>query len=188
MQSINKSTVFVSLFLLGLTGSLLSASPALASHEHKPVVSSIVINAPRPVVWKTITDDQKFDFTFKKREADSNEAIIEEKFPSIPFMGTVSMLIKIKIKENEILKYDLIKSEHVKAFSGDWKLSTVGENKTNFKISSYVDAGLPVPRFLVNAFLKGRINKRLRKAKTLAEASFKNSAEGRKLVSNITGN
>lgn len=174
-------TVFISLFLLAV-------SPALASNEQKPVVSSIVINAPRPLVWKTITDDKKFGFTFKKREANSNEAIIEEKFPSIPFMGTVSMLIKISVKENEILKYDLLESEHVKTFKGDWKLSTVGENKTNFKISSYVDAGLPVPRFLVNAFLKGRINKRLRKAKTLAEASFRDSGEGRKLVRNISVN
>ncbi|MBZ0187197.1 MAG: hypothetical protein K8F91_13195 [Candidatus Obscuribacterales bacterium] len=173
------------LSLIFLTLAVLTVSaPVCAKDGFKGVQSDILINAPRAHVWKIVIDKENFAFAFKKKDDRTNEAIIEQDFPSIPLMGQVKTVLKIKVKENEKLDYDLIESNQIKAFSGGWLLTSVNESTTKLHISSYVDPGLPVPRFLVNAFLKGRVNKRLKKAKRLAEASyvktlFKSTVEGK---------
>lgn len=154
----------------------LVSSCAFPPAEAKParvhdVSDTMTINAPKEVVWSAVTSADKFDANV--HESDGTEAIVAQKFEKIPFYGTVATTLKIRVKENEYLGYELIKSDkNLKQMSGSWQLTPIDKTKTQVKLTSSIDPGLPIPRFLINKFIKMKVHTRLDKTRQLAEELY----------------
>jgi hypothetical protein len=137
----------------------------------KGVSDTTIVNAPKELVWAAVTSADKFDADI--RSAKGEEAIVAQRFERIPFYGTVHTTLKITVRENEELSYELIESDKVlKEMSGGWHLTPIDHNKTKLKLTSSVDPGLPIPRFLINRFIKGKVQGRLNKTRKIAEELY----------------
>jgi hypothetical protein len=147
--------------------SLFSTCAAYANADIKGVSSSTVINAPKETVWKVLTSVGNFDD--KLQSKNGNEAVVEQKFKSLPMLSAITILVKAKATPEERLDFDMIKCDRLKAFSGNYKLTEADKEKTKVHLTMYVDPGLPVPRFLVNKFIEGKVKSRLRRLKNLVE-------------------
>jgi hypothetical protein len=147
-----------------------SSSEAKTARSHD-ISDTTVVNAPKEVVWSAVTSADKFDADICSTEG--TEAVVSQKFHKIPFYGTVATTLKIKVKENEFLSYDLIKADkNLKHMSGSWVLTPIDKSKTQVKLTSSVDPGLPIPRFLVNQFIKMKVHSRLAQTRQLAESMY----------------
>lgn len=144
---------------------LISTSPVCAGE--KGVAGTIIVHAPKKLVWETVCDTKSFDDTLQSTSG--NQAIVEQKLSSLPIMGQTTVLLRTTVFPQERIEYELIKSDRLKALSGTWILTKIDENRTKVSLTSFVDPGLPVPRILVNHFAAGRLRQRLRLVKTLAE-------------------
>jgi len=155
---------------------LSSGLPAIAkSLKHEGVTDSIVVSAPREAVWKAVTSADKFKASIKS--TDEHTAIVEQTFDKIPFLGTVKTVEKVTVKPKESVSYVMIESNKFKAMSGCWLLTSVDDKTTKLQLTSYVDPGLPVPRFLINHFVKGKVEARLEKTKKIAEDIYANQTK-----------
>lgn len=142
------------------------ALPAVAN-VHKRVSSSLVVNAPKDDVWKILTTMGHFDD--KMHSQNGNEAIVEQKFKSLPMLSAITVVMKATVTPTERIDFEMTKADHLKDFEGTWTVASIDEKKTKVGLSMFVDPGLPVPRFLVNKFIEGKVKSRLRKVKQLAE-------------------
>lgn len=154
--------------LIAVVVALVCALPGHAKGKRDPVSDNIAIDAPASAVWKAVTSADKFDASVSSSEG--NEAVVEQAFEKIPFYGTVKTTLKVTVKPGEVLSYEMIKSDKLKEMSGSWVLTPINKNKTHLKLTSSVDPGLPVPRFLINHFIKGKVHSRLEKTRKLAES------------------
>jgi hypothetical protein len=158
---------------MALVGAIALISTCASAAQAKPgkchdISDTTIINAPKEAVWAAVTSADKFDADVTS--ADGQEAIVAQKFDKIPFYGSVATQLKIKVKENESLSYDLIKADkNLKQMSGSWQITPIDKTKTQLKLTSSVDPGLPIPRFLVNQFIKMKVHSRLMKTRQLAE-------------------
>ncbi|MBX3075480.1 SRPBCC family protein [Candidatus Obscuribacterales bacterium] len=151
--------------------SALHGQAAAKSEKCNSVSDTTVVNAPKECVWKAVTSADKFDADIKSTEG--KEAIVQQKFERIPFYGTVQTTLKITVKENELLSYELIEADKsLKEMSGKWELTPVEQAKTRLKLTSNIEPGLPIPRFLINQFIKGKVRTRLHKTQKLAEELY----------------
>lgn len=148
---------------------LLSAlcSCAAWAHDVKGVSGSTVINAPRENVWKVLTTVGNFDDKLQSRNG--NEAVVEQKFKALPLLSAITIVVKAKVTPEERIQFDMIRCDRLKAFSGAYDLCDADKEKTKVNLVMYVDPGLPVPRFLVNKFIEGKVKSRLRRLKNLVE-------------------
>jgi hypothetical protein len=138
----------------------------------KGVTAKISIKAPLAKVWEVCGDSKNFDSKIQSSTADG--AIVEQRFGHIPILGETTATVKATTVPMQRLEYRMIRSDRLKALSGTWILTPINANSTNLQISSYVDPGLPVPRFLINRFVLGKVRSRLQKIKRLAESSTSN--------------
>lgn len=151
-------------------------APAVAKGD-KAVSGTTIINAPKEVVWTAVTSADKFDADIRSLEGEV--AIVAQKFERIPFYGTVQTTLKVTVKENEILSYELIKSDKLmKDMSGCWELTPIDKDKTKLTLTSSVDPGLPIPRFLINRFIKSKVHTRLSNTRKLAEQLHEEKRKG----------
>ncbi|MBX9691476.1 MAG: hypothetical protein K2Z81_03765, partial [Cyanobacteria bacterium] len=67
------------------------------------------------------------------------------------------------------------KSNKLKDMSGGWTLKPAGADKTTLILDSYVDPGLPVPRFIIDHFVRMKVKGRLKRTKKLAEELYTSS-------------
>jgi hypothetical protein len=65
----------------------------------------------------------------------------------------------------------MIRSNCLKAFTGNWLLTPITDKETKVEMHTFVDCGLPLPQILVNQFIAGKMRKRLQKVKKLAESA-----------------
>jgi hypothetical protein len=154
-------------------------SPALADHS-KGVTGSTTVHAPKQAVWDVISGMGHFDD--KLQSVNGDEAIVEQKFKTLPMFGEISVTLKAKVKPTERIDFQMIKSDRIKSMTGAWSISPIDEKQTKLNLMMNVDPGLPVPRFLVNQFIAGRVRSRLKKVKMLAEkAESKRSRDPREV-------
>ncbi len=154
--------------VVGATALVSACPPADAKSGRQDISDTMVVNAPKEFVWSAVTAADKFDVNV--HSTDGDEAVVAQKFEKIPFYGTVDTTLKIKVKENEYLGYDLIKCDKsLKQMSGSWQLTPIDKLRTQVKLTSSVEPGLPIPRFLVNKFIKMKVHGRLDKTRQLAE-------------------
>jgi uncharacterized membrane protein len=151
-----------------LVGASLAATPAQAANND--VSESVTVKAPVDVVWKVISSADNFDADVKSVKEE--HTLVEQSFSKIPFYGEVKATIEVKAKENESLSYRMVDGKNIKNFSGCWTLSPIDKTTTRLKLTSNIDPALPIPRFLVNQFIRGKVRGRLKKSQTLAETMY----------------
>lgn len=144
-----------------------ACSCAARAHDGKGVSGSTVINAPRENVWKILTTVGNFDDKLQSRSG--NEAVVEQKFKALPLLSAITIVLKAKVTPEERIEFDMIRCDRLKAFSGAYDLFDTDRERTKVSLFMYVDPGLPVPRFLVNKFIEGKVKSRLRRLKNLVE-------------------
>jgi ribosome-associated toxin RatA of RatAB toxin-antitoxin module len=165
-------TGFRFLFSLLLAANTLTA--ALAS-DTKPVSQSQVIDQPSHVVWLAIQSLRTSDREHRKLVSYTNgEAIIEEKFRSLPIVGDASCKYKeCELPPNEI-DYSLISSDQFKVFEGRWMLTPLKDGTTMVSLSANFDTGLRIPfwreitKNQTNSSLKRRLKQLSEEADHLA--------------------
>jgi len=161
----------ISLILLLLLTSTMSAVWAHDKTSQKGVSASVIIHASQDNVWTAICDTKSFEENIKSVKG--NEAIVEQKLGSLPIFGSTHVLVRTRVFPQSRIEYDLLESNHLKELNGAWILTPINKERTKLELTSYCDPGLPVPRFLVNAYTQGRCKNRLRRVKALAETVHK---------------
>jgi hypothetical protein len=156
-------TVFCALMLSFWT----CAQVVYPAEGMRGVSSSTVVNAPKETVWKTLTTVGNFDD--KLISQNGNEATVEQKFKSLPMLSAIIIIVKAKVTPEEHIDFEMVKCERLKAFAGRYTLSAIDPKHTKVHLTMYIDPGLPVPRFLVNRFIEGKVKSRLKRIKTLVE-------------------
>ncbi len=131
------------------------------------VSSSTVVNAPKEAVWGVLSASGHFDD--QVQSVNGHEAIAEQKFKSLPFLGNATVLVKATATPMEQIEFNMIESDKMKAFSGLWRIAPIDDHHTRLHLKMNVDPGLPFPKFLINQFMLGKVKNRLKKVKTLAE-------------------
>ena len=164
---------FIALAFIAVVGLLAPTQAAYAGGND--ITETMSVKAPVDVVWKAITSADQFNAQVKSTKDD--EAIVEQSFYKIPFYGEVTAVLKVRAKPNEVLSYDLVEAKMIRAFSGSWVLTAIDKNTTRLKLTSNVDPGLPIPRFLVNQFIRGKVKGRLKKSQVLAEEMYSKSVK-----------
>jgi hypothetical protein len=155
---------------------VLSCPPVFAENP-RGVSGRVLIDAPPQKVWTVLTATGNFND--KLQSVNGDEAIVEQKFGTLPLMGSETVVVKAKVKNMDRIDFEMIKSDHFKAFSGAWSIAPAGSDKTHLNLKMDVDPGLPVPRVLVNMFVSGKVKSRLKKVKALAEESNRKQSADR---------
>lgn len=148
--------------------------PAALAESQRGVSGHVIVNADSKAVWKTLSTMGNFDD--KLQSVNGNEAVVEQKFKSLPLLGVATVLLRANVKPMERIDFQMIKSDKLKDFSGSWSISPLDDRRTKLNLTMNVDPGLPVPRFLVNKFIAGKVRSRLKKVKVLAESSVRKQA------------
>lgn len=150
---------------------LFAPAHAASAADHKRdhgITSSTTIDAPKSQVWQALISPGNFDDKLIEKLND-REAIVEQRFKSLPMLSAIVVTVRAKIQPEDRIDFDMIKSEHLKNFAGIYTLSAVSPKKTRVQLTMFIDPGLPVPRFLVNKFVDGKVKSRLKRIKMFVE-------------------
>lgn len=115
--------------------------------EHRGVEARILINASPKEVFEAIQDSRLKEPDHRKLVSHNNSvAVIEESFADLPVIGQAHCTYK----ETEIpfkkVDFQLIKSDKLKAFEGDWELTPVDNGeKTEVKLRTFTEPKIWVP-------------------------------------------
>jgi hypothetical protein len=137
------------------------------SESKSGATATVHINASQSVVWNTITDVKQFDNTIDAETADG--AIVEQRFTRLPLLGEMVVVFKVTTTPQQRVEFNMIRSNCLKAFSGNWLVTPISNDETEVEMHSLVEPMLPIPQFLVNQFVSNKMHKRLLKLKKLSE-------------------
>ncbi|MDR3616222.1 MAG: SRPBCC family protein [Candidatus Obscuribacterales bacterium] len=131
------------------------------------------IKASPEVVWRMVHEERQHDpdigYT-KVLEQSEHECKLEQQFKFIPVLGTSVCVTEQKEVPFERIDYKLLKSDHFKEMEGSWTFASADNGRsTVLELSSHLDLGLPVPKFMMNRISTGKLEKRLAHIKELAE-------------------
>jgi hypothetical protein len=131
------------------------------------------IKASPEVVWRMVHEERQHDpdigYT-KVLEQSEHECKLEQQFKFIPVLGTSVCVTEQKEVPFERIDYKLLKSDHFKEMEGSWTFASADNGRsTVLELSSHLDLGLPVPKFMMNKISTGKLEKRLAHIKELAE-------------------
>jgi len=145
------------------------------ANGHRWVKAKILINASPHVVWETVHEERKKDpdLCYSKILSQDSEtqATLEQKFALIPVIGTATCVMRNVEVPYERIDYDMVKSDHFKAFEGSWVLSPGhDQEQTYLELSSYCDMGLPIPRGMIEGITAKKLQRRLSNVRDMAEA------------------
>lgn len=147
-------------------------------HEQTPsrkrrARASIEIDAPVEVVWNAIHEERNHDPEVLNTTVISEQGpvvVLEQTYRNVPVFGTVVCRIKNIETLYKRIDYWLEYSDHFKAMEGSWILTPIDSGcATHLELSSFLDAGGGIPRMLYVPFAPGRLLKRLKLVKALAE-------------------
>lgn len=141
--------------------------------DHYRTRASIDIAASAECVWQAIHDERDYDPDIIYNKVISRpgpfEMILEQKYRHVPFFGTAVCRLKNVELPGQRIDYSLEYSDHLKALEGSWVLTVTGASSTKLELSSFCDAGFPIPKMLYEPFALVQLQKRLALVKRLAE-------------------
>jgi ribosome-associated toxin RatA of RatAB toxin-antitoxin module len=131
------------------------------------------IKASPEVVWRMVHEERQHDpdiaYT-KILEQSEHECKLEQEFKFIPVLGTSVCVTEQKEVPFERIDYRLVKSDHFKEMEGSWTFASADNGRsTVLELSSHLDLGLPVPKFMMNSISTKKLEKRLAHIKELSE-------------------
>ncbi len=152
----------------------LSASGSDKDKEPKcGATASLRIHATPAAVWDVLMNAKEFDSTVESDTVDG--AVVEQRFTRLPIFGQMAVTFKVTMVPKERLNFRMLHSNCLKGFSGNWLVVPIGDNETKVEMRCFVDLGLPIPQFMVNQFMSGKMRKRLLKIRNLSEAADKST-------------
>jgi hypothetical protein len=161
--------MIASAMFLGVLLLLPPAGSQRAKESNRGASASVHIKASAPVVWKAMTDAEQFDTTVEK-ETPNGGTLVKQRFARLPVFGEMAVTFRVITVVEQRLDFEMVHSNCLKSFSGNCVLTPISDNETQLDMHSFVDPALPVPQFLVNQFLSGKLHKRLLKVKKLSES------------------
>lgn len=131
------------------------------------------IKASPEIVWRMVHEERQHDpdigYT-KILEQSEHECKLEQQFKFIPVLGTSICVTEQKEIPYERIDYKLLKSDHFKEMEGCWTFASADNGRsTILSLSSHLDLGLPVPKFMMNSISTKKLEKRLAHIKELSE-------------------
>ncbi len=165
--------------------SIASSSQAETHKEMTGVVSKVVINATPEEIFRAIRAYHHSDASKRSVvEEKKGRTIVREKFAGLPVLGDVDCTYEEVETPYTRVDYQLVNSNKLKVFEGNWILQPVEGTKTTLvKLTSYIDSGLSIPAkdFLQHLTAHQDIHKRLAFVKKTAELEqAKHDAEEKK--------
>jgi len=143
-------------------------------NPHSWVRGTIHVAAPPEVVWYSVHETRRHDpdLAYSKVLARSaSEELYEEKFVTLPFLGTATCVLRDKEVPLKRIDYALVRSDHFKAMDGSWVFVASEDGRsTTLELTSHLDTGMPVPQSFVDGNLARKIERRLTHVKYVAEA------------------
>jgi hypothetical protein len=136
--------------------------------------ASILINATPKVVWSAVHRERFQDpdlayVTVLGKTAGST--LMEEKFISVPILGSVTAVLKQDEEPFKQIHYSLVRSDKFKRMEGTWVLTPVaGGKQTMLKLSSFLDVGVPFSGPFIRSATQRKITCRIANVKRMAEA------------------
>jgi hypothetical protein len=169
-------------------GSLLAALPQAgianeAKGKPELIKASIIIDAPKEVVWQAVHDERKHDpdLAYSKIIVPGeHEYVLEQKMVLIPVFGSAVCEMQNKEVPFERIDYKLIKSDRFKHMEGSWVLTPNSDGKTTLELSTSLDLGMPVPKSVINGFTAKKLQRRLKNVKESAETLNLKIAQSKK--------
>ena len=153
---------------------LLLAAPALAQGpDWQGVSGRVQINAPPRIVWEAVHHERAADPDLSYShvlQQKGNRLLLEQKFNSLPVIGEAVCLMVQEETPLKRIDYKLVKSDKFKDMAGSWVLTEMPNGATQLELYSLLDTGLPYSQGVINTVLQDKINKRLTRVKTAAEA------------------
>ncbi|MBX9770924.1 MAG: hypothetical protein K2X29_06115 [Candidatus Obscuribacterales bacterium] len=149
---------------LAATGEGSQKIASASTHKAHHAKASLLIKATPEQVWHAILDvPESDDMAYSKQiERKGNVAIIEEKYVKLPIIGEAIAVIKQTEDPFKRIDFELVRSDKFKAMEGSWVLTPMDNGKhTLVELSSYTDAGVPIPRFIIDITTKQRVKGRL---------------------------
>lgn len=166
------SLMSVSIALAGNADCQKIASATKQTHKAHHAKASLLIKASPEMVWSAILDvPDSDDMAYSKQlERKGNVAIIEEKYVKLPIIGEAIAVIKQTEDPYKRIDFELVRSDKFKAMEGSWTLTPMDNGKhTMVELTSYTDAGVPIPRFIIDITTKQRVKSRLLEVQTFVE-------------------
>lgn len=162
--------------LIALAAMAAVGSPACLALDHKSfkgVTEKIVVRANARACYEAIRAlRNEKDSGVRVLSASEDRAVLEETFEKLPIIGEAVCTYEERYDPCKSIEYKMLKSNRFKAFEGAWHLSPAEDGRgTVVQLSSYVDAGLPVPfaRQITNMQTAKDIHERLHAVKSSAE-------------------
>ncbi len=154
----------------------ISTAGMLRAESHKEmtgVVSKVIVKATPKEVFDAIRTYRKAEPLKRKvLEEQKNCTTIKETFPSVPVLGDVECTYKETEEPYSRIDFQLLSSNKLKIFEGNWQISPVGDGKTTLvKLTSFLDseANVPGKDFLQHLQTHQDIHRRLNYVKRIAE-------------------
>lgn len=175
MRTTTKSFRLLCAAALSATTSI-SMANSLHAESHQEltgVVSKVIVKATPKEVFDAIRTYRKSEpLTRKVIEEKKNCTTIKETFPAVPVLGDVECTYQETEEPYSRIDFQLLSSNKLKVFEGNWQISPVGDGKTTLvKLTSFLDsnANLPAKEFLQHLQTHQDIHKRLTFVKKIAE-------------------
>jgi hypothetical protein len=161
--------------LSGQTGDASTRVPSKKVHDDKSIRITMVVNASTDNVWHAICDnrDDDPDVQYSKiTKISDTERLLEQKYVSIPFVGSTTCVLHIAENPGKRIDYELVRSEHLSAFGGTWILSPSEDGRsTTVEVSNHLKLKFPLPQKIVDGFAKHKLKARVELVKQQAEAA-----------------
>lgn len=137
------------------------------------LVARVLVNASPESVWKSIHEERHKDPDLaysKVIEEKGNHSILEQKFDVLPVIGSSVCTLDQEEIPLKRIDYHLIKSDRFKAMEGSWVITPyAGGKATVLELTSYIDPGLALPRFMIENVAKGKLERRVTNVKKASE-------------------
>jgi len=170
-----KKPALINIFAALLVVTSTSTANADECKEFKGVSAKVTVKADPEHVWHAIRSMRNDDpQDVKTISASPSEDILEETFDDLPIIGKAKCRYKERYKPYERIDYNMIESDHFKAFEGSWVLKPTGKGgETLVELSSYIDTGLTIPfaHQITNLATMRNVHKRLDEVKKSVETA-----------------
>ncbi len=135
-------------------------------------VGKVEIRASTERVWDAVHEERAHDpdLTYSKAlQRKDNRVLLEQKFNSLPVIGSATCLLVQEETPLKRIDYKLVRSDKFKDLCGSWVLEANPDGTTTLELYSHLDTGLPYSKGIINSVLRDKIKKRLARVKAAAE-------------------
>ncbi|MBX9686792.1 MAG: hypothetical protein K2X27_08825 [Candidatus Obscuribacterales bacterium] len=144
---------------------------------HKALKVRIQIHASPSLVFDAIKDNRAADPDVqysKFTQITINQKLLEQKYVSIPILGSTTCTLMVEESLNKRIDYNLVKSDRLSEFEGSWVITKGSSDEcTTLELSNHLKLKFPIPQKLIDSFSAPKMKERIKLVKELAESKQK---------------